>query len=516
VGERTKSWIRNWGLIFLLAAIKLLIHFITNSNYEIHRDALLYISLGDHPAVGYLSVPPSIAFFANISRFLFGDTNFAIRFFPAIIGALAVVIIGLIVKEFKGKNTAILIACLAYIVSPAFLRSNTLLQPVSFNQVYWLLSCFFIIKLINTRNPRIWIWIGIVFGLAFLNKYSILFFIAAFFIALLITSHRKFLRSRYFYMGMFIGLIIALPNILWQFTHSLPIIDHMRELQQTQLVNVDIGGFVLAQFLMNLPGVIVWLFGLIFLLFLKDAKEYRILGFIFIFTLGMLILLKGKPYYTLGIYPVLFAAGGYAIEKYLSGKMAFLRYLIIVLMIGSALPIIPYSLPVLKMDKMAEYFQSSKMYGMEGALRWEDGEIHELPQDYADMVGWIELTEIVADTYHKLNIEEKDRCYIFTDNYGEAGAINYYGKKYDLPDPLSFNGSFMFWTPDELPLDVIIIYVGDNESLPELFKRITKVGYLTNQYARESGLPVYLCKEPTDELFNTWNNRIQEIKSTYH
>jgi hypothetical protein len=314
---------------------------------------------------------------------------------------------------------------------------------------------------------------------------------------------------------MFLGLLIALPNILWQYAHNYPIIGHMIELQQTQLVNVDIGTFILAQFLMNLPVVIVWLPGIIFLLFSKGAKQYRIIGFIFILTIGILLLLKGKPYYTLGIYPVLFAAGGYAIEKYLSGKLTFLRYVIIFLMVISSIPMIPFSLPVLEMDKMAKYSENSKRYGFEEALRWEDGVIHELPQDYADMTGWIELTEIVAETYHNLSQEEKERCYIYTRNYGEAGAINYYGEQYDLPEPLSLNASYQLWAPDELPKDVIIIHVGDDDKLPSYFNNIAHVGHITNQFSRESGLPVYLCKEPTDVLYSTWDEEIQEIKSTY-
>ena len=137
-----------------LALFKFLIHLLTNTNYELHRDALLYYSLGEHLDWGYTSVPPFIAVIARLSTTLFGNTTFALRFFTAVIGSISVIIIAKIVKELKGGTLAIVIATLAFIFSPAFLRSNTLFQPVSFNQFFWLLSGYFIVKLINIKYPK--------------------------------------------------------------------------------------------------------------------------------------------------------------------------------------------------------------------------------------------------------------------------------------------------------------------------------------------------------------------------
>jgi hypothetical protein len=290
----------------------------------------------------------------------------------------------------------------------------------------------------------------------------------------------------------------------------------MTELQQTQLVNVNISDFLVMQLLMNYPGLIIWLFGLIYLLFFRAAREHRILGYIFLIILITLILLSGKHYYTLGIYSVLFAAGGYALERYLKGRWVFVNILIIGLMIFSAIPIIPYSLPILGLDKMVKYGEKSVESGMDDVLRWEDGEIHQLPQDYADMTGWKEMVDIVYKIFNQLTEEEKARTIIYTNNYGEAGALTYYGKKLDLPEIYCFNESFIFWTPDELPEDVIVIYVGDSDSLDELFNAVRQVGTLSNIYAREYGLPVYLCKEPTEELFNRWTTRVKELKDMYN
>jgi hypothetical protein len=162
-----------WRLILGLALVKLMLHFFTNTNYGLHRDAFLYLALGDHLDFGYMAVPPLIALFAKITMTVFGDSVFAIRLFPALIGVASVVIVGMIVRLLGGRMWAILLACTAFIVSPAFLRSNTLFQPVSFNQFFWLLAIYFAIKLVQTKNPKFWLHIGVVCGLAFLNKYSL-------------------------------------------------------------------------------------------------------------------------------------------------------------------------------------------------------------------------------------------------------------------------------------------------------------------------------------------------------
>jgi hypothetical protein len=512
---KKNKYLNDWILILSIALIKLLVHFLTSTNYELHRDAYLYLSLKDHPDFGYMSVPPSIAIFANISEFLFGNSTFAVRIFPALIGAASVIIIALIVKRVGGKYWAILIACTAFIVSPAFLRSNTLFQPVSFNQFYWLLTSYFILLLIQTKNPKFWIHLFVIWGFAFLNKYSIAFLIIAFFLALLLTKDRKLIWSKHFIWGATIGLFMILPNLIWQFSHNWPVVHHMLELQSTQLVNVRFVDFLMSQLLMNFPGIFIWIFGLSFLLFLKDGKQYRVLGLTFLFVILVLLLLRGKPYYTLGIYTMLFAFGGLAIEKYFVNRIGFVKPLLLIFMFLLSLPLAPYSLPILPFEKMIVYAEQSKKYGAEGALQWEDGRIHQLPQDYADMIGWKELGLTVAKTYHSLSKEDKSRSAIYAENYGEAGAIKYYGKEQNLPEPVCFNGSFLFWAPDSLNINTLIYVNDDTSDISSYFHTVEKVGSITNIYARESGLPIFLCQGPKNNFETFYKNKVKELKDNY-
>jgi len=511
-----KKMSNGWLLIAGLVIFKIALHFSTNSNYELHRDIYLYLALADHPDWGYISVPPVTPMIGKLAMALFGDSAFAVGFFPALIGALSVLVIALLVKELGGKTWALVLACSAFILSPSFLRSNTFLMPVSFDQFAWLLSGYFIVKLARDQNPQYWMHLGMLWGLAFLNKYAIVFFVLAFLLALLLTPNRRLLRSKYFGIGFLLGFLIILPNLIWQHNHNWPVIGHMNELQRTQLVNVNPTDFVQLQFLMNLHAIIIWLLGLVFLLFQKEGQRWRVLGLTFLFTIGILFLLSGKAYYTLGVYPLLFAAGGVVIEKNFAARGRFLRPAMLALMILIFLPVIPYSLPVLSLDKMAAYAEASKKFGLEGALRWEDGRVHKLPQDYADMTGWRELAEIVIKTYQGLSATEKANGAIYAENYGHAGAIKYHGRKHGLPEPVSFHETFLLWAPDRVNLSTLI-YVNDElgEDIQHFFANIELAGQVNNEHFRENGLQVYLCRNPRNNFQHFYREKVGRLKGRY-
>ncbi len=497
-----------WLLIISLAILKLLIHFFTNTNYELHRDAFLYYSLGENLDWGFTSVPLLIGVISKISVLIFGNTVFALRFFPALVGAISVIIIALIVKELKGKTFAIIIATLAFILSPSFLRSNTLFQPVSFNQFFWLLSGYLIVKMMNRNDPKLWITIFIVFGIAFLNKYSIAFFIVGTLMAILLTKQRTLYKSKYFFIGGIIGILIITPNLLWQFNHNWPLIHHMNELYKYQFVNVSKFDFIIGQFVMNLPSVIVWVTGFIIFLFFKDVKEYRVLSLIFLFTFLILLLSGGKSYYTLGLYPLLFALGGLSIEKYFNNTF---KYITIGFMLLISWIMLPFSLPVYSLEKVAEISKKTARF----TNQWEDGKIHNLPQDYADMTGWKELSGMVINAYQNLPDTSKENCIIYAEEYCTAGAIMFYSKKYGLPEPICFNDNFLLLAPDSINTETFI-YVNDEIGDMEwLFDNPELVGQIKDEFFREDGEQVYVCTQPRDTFPGFYAQKVAKLKRIY-
>ena len=182
-----KVFWQTWKIVFILAIFKLLIHLLTNTNYSFHRDEFLYLAEGQHLSWGYMEVPPVIAVLGWLAQSL-GGSLFMVRLLPALIGSLTVFLIGVMVRDLGGKKWAQIFACAAFILSPAFMRSNTLFQPVSFNQFCWFLSAFLIVRIIKTQDPKQWLYLGIAAGVGILTKYSIAFFFAAFFIGASLPS----------------------------------------------------------------------------------------------------------------------------------------------------------------------------------------------------------------------------------------------------------------------------------------------------------------------------------------
>ena len=504
---------REWMLIFFFVLIKLVIHFLTYANYELHRDAYLYYAQSEHLAWGYVSVPPSIAVVGKIATTLFGNTTFALRFFPALIGAANLIVIGLMVKELKGKEAALILASLAFLLSPAYLHTNTLFQPVSFNQFYWLLAGYLILIMINRNDQKIWIGIAIVFALAFLNKYSIVFFAFAFAVSLMISQYRYLYFSKYFVIALVIGMAIIFPNLVWQYEHNWPVLQHMENLQKTQLIHVQLSDFVISQFLMNMQGLLIWVTGLLAVLFCKKDNQYRVFGFIYFIVIGLLILGRGKSYYTLGLYPILFVFGAYIIEKYVKQYLVIITAFLVLFMFISLYASLSYGgIP----------FNSFEDAVRKEGYRWEDGIYHDIPQDLADMTGWNHLGNKVVEIYTQLDTTQRKNCDIFCYHYGQAGAVMFYGKDKNIPQSISFNDNFVFWSPDSLSKENIIWVHSDlgndinpDSLLPTIFQTAELQAIIEDKYFRENGTKIFLCRHPTADFRHYFKSRMSDIKRRY-
>ncbi|HEY4785772.1 MAG TPA: glycosyltransferase family 39 protein [Bacteroidales bacterium] len=501
-------------LILIFTLFTFAFHLLTALNYGLHRDEYLYLAFSKHPDWGYFSVPPLIGVFSKLIYLLFNGSVLGVRFFPALTGALTVMIIGLITKRLGGKAFAITVASLAYILSPSYLRVNTLFQPVTFEQFLWILAVYVIFRLIIDGNPKLWLWFGLVMGIAILNKYLVGLYAACLLLSMLLLTQRKYLFTRYFLIAAGIGLIIIFPNLVWQYNHNFPIFTHLAELNKYQLQNVKVSEFLFMQLGMHLPGVIVWITGLIGVLFYSRMRDLRAIGLTFIFGMIALILFKGKGYYTLGLFLPLFAIGGERLEAYWRSRKT-LRYGLVVLMFLLALPMVPYSIPVLSYPQLEKYAGSTGKYFGNLPLIWEDGKVHPIPQDFADMTGWNEVGRMAVQSYLKLDENTKKHCGLYGDNYGQAGAIMYASRGMNLPEPLCFSDNFMFWAPDSLTFNSVI-YIDDNiDDEKKLFHHIDTIGTIRNKYFRENGVSVLFMSEPTDSLRKVYDRKIVEIRKVY-
>ena len=505
-----------WIITIFFIIVKLSCHLLTSCNYQLHRDEMFYFAMGSHLDFGYITNAPLIGFLAFISKGVFGYSEFGLKIFPCLAGTASVLIIALLVKETGGKAFALFTACLVFVLSPAYLRSNSLFMPVSFDEFFWLLIFYLSVRMINKNNPKYWLVIGCISGLAFLNKYSILFLIAGLLTAILLSQYKKLLVSKYLLIGTGIGLLIILPNAIWQYIHHWPVAFHMNELQKTQLVHVSLTSFLLGQILSNLPGLFVWLTGLASLIFYQAFRKYRFIGITYILILLIFIITKGKDYYTLGLYQILFVFGSVFLEQYFIGKLLFVKYFVIITAISVGIIILPAGLPVLNFKQLNNYCKiASNSFGIT-ISRWEDGKIHKIPQDYADMTGWEELAKIVSKAYNTLGSAEKKHCTIYAENYGLAGAIQFYGHKYGLPAPISFHDSYILWAPDTISNDPFIYINSEVGDISKLFDSYPEIGHVQDENFRENGTLVLICTQPKKIWQEFYAAKVKKLKSRFN
>jgi len=501
-------------LIYFFGLSKLLIHFFTNTNYSFHRDEYLYLDQGNHLGLGFMEIPPLLPVISKIIGWL-GSSVFITRLFPALIGMATIILAGMIVKNLGGKKWAIIFTCGGLLLSPAMLGSNTLFQPVSFNQFFWFLSAYLLLQAIKTEQSRFWYFLGLSIGFGFLMKYSIVFYGVSMVVALLISSHRKVFATKYPYQTLLIALVIAAPNLFWQNEHHWPVLHHMEELTESQLVHMDWGGFLLEQIQFHFAFTIIWIAGLVGLFRWENFKPYRFLGIGFLLTILLIGSLSGKAYYTIGAFTILFPFGGIVLEKWISKNTV--RVSLLLGMTILTIPILPYVLPILKIDKLKSYckFMDEKV-GLEGPLIWEDNQKYELPQDYSDMFGWEELSERVAKIYHALSDEKKKKCMIIVGNYGHAGSINYFREKYSLPEVQSFASSYVMWTKQEIDFNCQIM-VEDWYQNPtsDYFEKRILMDSIRNPFARERGF-IYYQEIPKVDVKEAWRNIVREEKAEFN
>jgi hypothetical protein len=491
--------------IMIFVAVKVLLNALAISRFGFHRDEFLHLVLADHLDWGYKEVPPFIAVLAKITLSVFGNSVFAARVFPTIASGLIIWLTGRIVVELGGRRFAITLACLALLFAPAFAASGYLFQPVVFDQLWWVLTVWLFCKYLNTADVRYLYWLGAAVGFGMLTKYTMAFFTESLIIGILISNERKLLFNKHVIISALIATLIFLPNVIWQFAHHLPVIIHMRELRATQLDYVKPSDFILEQLLVNGLSLFIWLTGFFYLLFAFKLRRFRYLAIAYVLIFLFLLYMDGKSYYIFGAYPMLFAAGGFAFEKIIKRSWVVLRVAAIMLFVLPNLLLLPLFLPVLPFDKTLDAFKyaSEHVNFLRFAVTWEDQKQHSLTQDYADMLGWEEMAQKAAQAYHSLSPEQQKHAQIFADNYGEAGALHHFHKKYNMPDVVSLNSSFALWAPDNLD-GKYIIYVDQEDNvtrrLAPMLESYKETGEVMTPFAREKGTRIYLLVNPSPKL----------------
>jgi len=495
-----KTWVL-WALILLKFILQ---YELIDPVYELHRDEFLHLDQAHHLAWGFQSVPPLTSIISYLILLL-GNGVFWVKFFPALFGALTLLMVWKTIHALNGSWFALLLGSISILLS-VLLRINTLYQPNSLDILCWTLLFFVLVRYIQSNRPY-WLYMGaIVMAIGFLNKYNIAFLIIGLVPALLLTEHRKVIFNKHVYIAAAMALLLISPNLLWQYQNNFPVIHHMKELAATQLVNVNRADFLKEQLMFFLGSIFVIVAAFIAFATYPPFKKYRVIGWTYLFTILLFVWFRAKGYYAIGLYPVLLAFGAVYLEKVTEGR--FVRYLRPIVLIIPLLLFYPMLQIAFPNSTPQEIRQKAKMYEDFGMLRWEDGKNHALPQDFADMLGWKELARKVDSAYAL--IPEKENTLIFCDNYGQAGAINFYSTRSNI-GAVSLNADYINWIrlDKEIKYVIRVKEIFDNgqeiEKSSPYFESVVKFGEITNPYAREKGTTIYLMKKAKVDV----NDRIK-------
>lgn len=489
-------------ILFLMALGAVIFHIALNGQYGFHRDELDFIMNARQLAWGYVSYPPLTPFFARIGLELFGESLRGLRVLPSIAQGIVMILAAWMARDMGGKRNAQILTAFMVFIAPISLFGGTVIMYFAFDYLWWVLVAFFMVRLLATDNPRYWLGIGAGIGLGMMTKYTMGFFVAGLVVAVLVTPARKYLKSKWLYLGAALALLIFLPNLIWQAQHDFIAFDYLSAIHARDVDWGRADEFLPEQLYLttNPLSLPLWTVGLSLCLFSASMKRFRTLGWMFIVTFVLFFINQGRGYYTGPAYVMLLAAGCVWFENWferLGGKKRQIGFGLLwtTQVIGSLIGVILMK-PIGAVNSALWDFRSD----VSGDL-------------FVEMVGWQDLTKQVAEIYQSIPESEKPNTVILAGNYGEAGALDLYGDEYGLPRIISGGNSYWYRGYGEPEPETVIVVGFEGGYARHFFKSCQFSDTVENSYdvkneetSYHTGL--YVCRDPR----RPWSEMWQEMQ----
>ncbi len=464
--NQSSIWRSDEALLVYLALATVVLHMLVGSRYGFQRDELATLEDARHLAWGYVAYPPVTPFFGRISLLLFGPTLPGFRLFAAIAQSIALVLTGLMAKEMGGGRGPQLVAAIAGI--PFCLGGGALMQYVSFDYLAWVLAAYCMVRLLQTENPRWWLGVGTAIGFGMLSKYTMGVFAIGIASGVLLTDKRRYLRSKWLWMGVALSILIFLPNLHWQAQNHFISADFIRHIHERDVRIGRTQNFLPDQLKLTLLAFPLCAAGLYYTFLGAERKRFRAISWMFLVSLFLFVILKGRFYYSAGAYPMMYAAGSVWGGRWLaslsgSWRVAVRLILAFVLAVDTAIAA-ALLLPVAPVNSKW-WAVASKVQG-----------------DYVEEIGWPELVETIAKIRDSLSPKERASYGILAGNYGEAGAVNLYGHAYGLPPAISGVNSFWEKGYGNPPPETLIVLGHSADFLSENFASCRVAAHVWNQF----------------------------------
>jgi len=489
------------AVLLVPALFKLVLHLMTIRGYGLHGDELYYLACSDHLDWGYVDHPPLSVLILKVFRLILGDSFFSIRLLSALAGFATVLLTGLLARRMGAGRYGQLLASVCAIVAPLYLGLGHIFSVNALDLLFWVAAFHVMLSILDGGSGRNWVWLGVISGLGVQNKVSVLFLGFALVAGLALSSQRRLLLSRGPWLGGLVAGILVLPQIAWEIANGWPTLEFIHNAQTRKNVALPLLDFIKEQiFQVNPLTFPVWAAGLFFLLFHSRMRSYRALGWCYLALLALFVTQGGKPYYLGPVYSLLFAAGAVVTET--AVLRSWLRASLLMLLLASGTVLAPFVLPVLPVDGFIQYSQALGMKPSSGE-RFDEGA---LPSYFANMFGWDKLAEVVHSVYQSLPPDDQKRCAILGQNYMQAGAIDYYGRRLGLPHALAGHNSYWLWGFGNQSNEVMIIIGGRREDIAKAFEEVEQKAVFRDPHIQpmHSNQPIFVVRKPKMSLAEIW------------
>ena len=466
--------------LLVLVAAKVGVTMAVADRYGCHPDELYYLASGRHLPLGYVDYPPITPLLARIDQAVFPGSLPALRLLTVLAGAIVIIVAALIARELGGNRLAQALAGLAVLISPMFVGANILFQTVSFDQLIWAVVCLILVRLVRGGDPREWLLLGVVFGIGLETKYTVIGLGVAILIGLLATNQRKQLASRWPWLGFGLAIVVFVPNLAWQAGH------HWDSVAYTFAHRGATDGpiaYWVQQFLLMGPQLIPLVVGGVWWMWRRE--HFRAAAVTIVAVELFFFLVGGKAYYPAPIYPLAYAAGCVWLVE--AVRQRWIRRVAVAVAVAITLVLLPIGLPILPAKAMA------------------DSWVWKARKDFADMYGWPDLVRQVTTVYQQLPLADRSSVMILASNYGEAGALDYYGR--GLPTVVSAHLTYYYWAPAHMAPSVVIVVGYSRQYLGAFFGDIQQAATITNSYGlrnEEYGKSIWICRSPLVPLDKAW------------
>ncbi len=475
--------------VLIIAGISFLAHVLVGDNYGYFRDELYVMAMSQHPAFGYVDVPPLVPWITLIPRFLIGNALWAIHVISALVCVGTIILTGLMARLLGGTGWVQGLAALGSATALVLLGTGSLYAYDVFDEFWWALCATILIVLLRDERPRRWLAFGLVAGLGLLTKETILFWGFALVVGLGLSPQRRLLCTRWTLFGGLIAFALVLPFVIWNALNGWASVQFWASYSQNNSTGASPLAFLINQILvMNPLSVLLWGAGLWYFFSARGAR-YRVFGWAYLILFVLFIAIQGKSYFLAPAYPPLYAGGAMLLGNWRVGFRRWVAVYPVVLAISGVL-LAPAVMPVLPPAVYAQVYGTS---GSAGA-----GDSYGLPQALADRFGWEQQVALIAQVYHGLPPDEQRVACIFTANYGEASALVQFGGRYHLPPPISGHNAFYIWGPDGCTGQVLITINIAPQDAARGFRSVTLAARTSCDecVAYENQAPILILRQP--------------------